>query len=63
MSAARRNPDPSDCHSSNDFVDCRRVLIVATKTLLTTWIKELEVCDLGHLTYEFKGSAGERCAW
>ncbi|GIL42937.1 hypothetical protein Vafri_760 [Volvox africanus] len=41
----------------------RRAIIIAPKTLLPHWIKELEVCGLRSLTHEFFGSSeSERSA-
>eukprot|EP00887_Chlorella_sp_A99_P003096 scaffold9.g3096.t1 len=40
----------------------RRAIVVAPKTLLAHWKKELEVCGVGPQAQEFFGSAGER-AW
>lgn len=38
-----------------------RALIVAPKTLLAHWEKELRVCGMGRATYSFYGSSeGER---
>ena len=34
--------------------------VVAPKTLLTQWTKELKICGLGGATSEYGGSAGER---
>lgn len=40
-----------------------RALIVAPKTLLAHWEKELRVCGMGRATYSFYGSSeGERSA-
>jgi SNF2 family DNA or RNA helicase len=40
-----------------------RALIVAPKTLLAHWEKELRVCGMGRTTYSFYGSSeGERSA-
>jgi len=38
----------------------RRALIVAPKTLLAAWSKELGVCGLGNRTYEYFGAPAER---
>ena len=41
----------------------RRALVVAPKTLLAHWERELATCGLGNLTYEFYGSSQcDRCA-
>lgn len=34
--------------------------VVAPKTLLAQWRKELQICGLGGATHEYGGSAGER---
>lgn len=39
---------------------CRRAMIVAPKTLLDTWLKELKHCGLDFLTNEYQGTQ-ERC--
>ena len=39
----------------------RRAMVVAPKTLLGQWVKELTVCGLGHSIFEYYGSsAAER---
>jgi hypothetical protein len=40
----------------------RRAMIIAPKTLLAHWDKELDVCGLGAQTQEYYGSSvPERC--
>lgn len=42
---------------------CRRAIVVAPKTLLAHWEKELRICGLASLTHHFYGSNQcERCA-
>jgi len=38
----------------------RRALVIAPKTLIAAWSKELNVCGLGAITHEYFGSQNER---
>ena len=40
----------------------RRAIVVAPKTLLAQWRKELGVCGLQGHAHEYGGTANERCA-
>lgn len=36
-------------------------MVIAPKTLLAHWVKELGVCGVGRLTNEYFGTENERC--
>lgn len=40
----------------------RRAIVVAPKTLLAQWQKELGIVGLGGATHEYAGTPNERCA-
>ena len=35
----------------------RRAMVIAPKTLLGQWVKELTVCGLGHSVFEYHGTS------
>ena len=45
------------------LVCCRRAMVIAPKTLLAHWAKELGVCGVGRMTHEFFGTESERCEY
>ena len=66
-------PPPPPCLPARKTIQCaawlagliesrliRRAIVVAPKTLLAQWQKELGVCGLLGQTHEYGGSAGER---
>lgn len=49
-------------HLRHSLSPCRSALIVAPKTLLAHWAKELTTCGVGNATREFYGSSShDRC--
>lgn len=40
--------------------ECRRAIVIAPKTLLAHWARELGVCGVGRMTHEYFGSESER---
>jgi hypothetical protein len=40
----------------------RRALVIAPKTLLAHWARELHVCGVGRMTHEYFGTESERWA-